>query len=586
MSTEHNTGRDIINPRRVHPPLSQVRLLPGTPFYDRQQEMMEFLLNQDTGSLLYNFRKASGLPTGDAEPMTGWDADECKLKGHTTGHYLSAVSLAYAATGDERFRAKADSIVAGFTECRQAFAGSGKVHPGFLSAYDEEQFDLLEKFTKYPDIWAPYYTLDKIMAGLLDAYELTGCDQALEVLSPLGDWIYERLSKVSDADRTRMWSMYIAGEYGAMIGTLVRLWRLTGREEHLAAARLFENAALFDQMAEGRDELDTMHANQHIPQIIGALELYAATGDDRYLEIARSFEKFVTEHHIYTIGGTGEQERFHAADSECSYLTDKTAESCASVNMLRLTSSLYEYEDKALSGLMNYYELTLFNHILMSCSHRPDGGTTYFMPLAPGSRKHYETEENSCCHGTGMESRFRYMKDIFSIEGEGADGILRVDLPVSSRLDGDEKVTVRFTDDGLLTVTADAGMKRDLAVRLPEWAGSTFLCSMPDRLSDKTPRNEGGYLICGRLRAGESVSVTFPMEIRKINQGRDSNYHSLAYGPYLLAAISDSEEYLSLTEGDICRCDAGRTDVFRAGNLLLKPLYSVDEEAFHVYFSE
>lgn len=565
---------DKVTPHRYHPKREDVRLLPGTPFYDRQQEMLEFLLAQDNGSMLYNFRKAAGLPTGDAEPMTGWDADECKLKGHTTGHYLSALSLAYAATGDERFARKAAEIIDGFAECQDAFAKSGKVKPGFLSAYDEEQFDLLEKFTKYPDIWAPYYTLDKIMAGLLDAYELMGNEQALAVLDPLGDWIYERLSKVPQEDRTKMWSMYIAGEYGAMIGTLVRLYRITGKQKHLDAARLFENDGLFTMMAEGRDGLDTMHANQHIPQIIGAMELYAATGEQKYLDIGRNFVKIVIDHHCYSIGGVGEQERFHEADSECNYLTDKTAESCPSVNMLRLTSKVLEYAD---GSFMDYYERTLFNHILMSHSHSADGGTTYFMPLAPGSVKHYETEENSCCHGSGMESRFRYMTDIFSYDDQC--GILRVDLPVSSILDGEEKVKVEFSDTGDLTVTALADMKGELEVRIPKWAVKS-----------------GSYISLGRLKEGESVTLHFPMELRVIEANpvreeigsgsevpQSGNYFSLAWGPYLLAAVSDQQEFISLDPLAVERdeCD---DEIFRAGETILKPLYMIDEEHYHVYF--
>lgn len=565
-------GNDRIQARRYHPELKQVRLLPGTPFYDRQKDMMKFLLAQDNGSMLYNFRKAAGLPILGAEPMTGWDAEECKLKGHTTGHYLSAVSLAYAASGDERFRAKAADVVSALAECQEAFAGSGRVKPGFLSAYDEEQFDLLEEFTKYPEIWAPYYTLDKIMAGLIDAYELTGNEQALSILDPLGCWIYDRLSRLTDEHRNRMWAMYIAGEYGGMIGTLVRLYRITGRKEHLEAAKLFENPALFDSMAEGVDVLDGMHANQHIPQIIGALELYAATGDRRYFDIAHSFEEIVTGHHCYAVGGTGEEERFRAADSECRFINDKTAESCASVNMLRLTSALYEYEPQARHQLMDYYELTLFNHIMMSCSHAPDGGTTYFLPLAPGSVKHYETEENSCCHGTGMESRFRYMRDIYSYEGEGEGGLLRVDLPVSSVLDGEEKVRIVFSDTGELTITADADMKRNLSVRIPAWAAGSF------------PEAMDGYVSCGRLSAGESVRLELPMDIRKADVPSDRTFFNLAYGPYLLAALSDSDDYIQPEPGNTCGDPLCGCCTTGAGKTLLKPLFKVDKEKYHVYF--
>lgn len=544
-----------------HPSVGEVRLLKGTPFYQGQENMNRFLLELDPDSLLFNFRKASGLDTGDAEPMTGWDADECKLKGHTTGHYLSGLSLAFAATGDARFGSRLDYMIGGLTECRDAFARTGKVHPGFLSAYDEEQFDLLEEFTKYPEIWAPYYTLDKIMAGLLDAYELCGKTAALEILDPLGDWVYERLSRLDEETRARMWSMYIAGEYGAMIGTMVRLYRITGKRTHLEAARLFENDKLFIQMAEGRDELDTMHANQHIPQIIGALELYSETADKRYLEIAANFEKIVTEHHCYVNGGTGEEERFHAADDECSYLTEKTAESCASVNMLRLTGRLYEYsaDDPERAELMDYYERTLFNHILMSWSHEPDGGTTYFLPMAPGSSKYYEREENSCCHGTGLESRYRYMTDIFAWDEE-ENGYLRVELPVSSSLKAQECVTVSFSEDGSLSVRADQDMKRRLAVRIPEWARPGF------------PEAASGYVLYeDRLKAGETVTLSLNPKMRMVTIPSDHRYCSVAKGPYLLAALSDSKEFL-------------RFRGISSDETAFRPLYDVDGEPYHIYF--
>ena len=602
------------------PRLSGVRLLEGSPFYDRQQDMNSFLLSQDTDTLLYNFRKAAGLPLRGASPMTGWDADECKLKGHTTGHYLSAVSLAYAATGDERFLEKAEQIAEGFRECRDAFTASGKVRPGFLSAYDEEQFDLLEKFTKYPDIWAPYYTLDKIMSGLLDAYELAGCKGASDILSPLGDWVSSRLSALPDEMRHRMWSMYIAGEYGGMISTMIRLYRITGKASHLEAARLFENDHLFDMMAEGRDGLSGMHANQHIPQIIGALELYDVTGDQRYLDIAVNFHRIVTGHHCYVIGGTGEQEKFCDADSECRYLTDKSAESCASYNMLKLTAGLFRYTEtfrlKA-SELMDYYERTLFNHILMSASHRPDGGTTYFLPLAPGSAKHYETEENSCCHGTGMESRYRFMTDIFSYCDE--EGLLLINLPVSSQLRDEEAVSIRFSENGTLTVRADSDMKRRIAVRIPTWAGDpqTILSDMtaPDKASVCTDPDglTGGYLILGRaLRTGEEITLRLPLTLRTVSIPSDPDYMCLAWGPYLLGALSASDTPLRLPAGILSGRDGshgvqgvgspgrqagtasgeftfeekkiGADRRISAEKIRLIPLYRIDEEKYQVYF--
>ena len=209
---EQKAQEEVPQPGCGYFPMKDIRLTEGSWYWEAQQRMNEYLLSLDIDQHLYNFRKACGLSTKGAPPMTGWDEDSCKLKGHTTGHALSGLALAFAVTGDERFRDKVKEMVDGLAECQEAFAKSGNVKEGFLSAYDEEQFDLLEKFTKYPEIWAPYYTLDKIMSGLYDAYTLAGNEKALEIEKKLGDWVYARLSRLPQSQLNRMWSMYIAGE--------------------------------------------------------------------------------------------------------------------------------------------------------------------------------------------------------------------------------------------------------------------------------------------------------------------------------------------------------------------------------------
>ena len=443
-------------------PIYRVRLLPGTIFYDREQDMLSYLRNVSNDSMLYNFRKACGLDTRGASPMTGWDADDCKLKGHTTGHYLSGLALAYAATGEKIFREKAGGMVTGLRECQLAFERSKSCHRGFLSAYSEEQFDLLEKYTKYPEIWAPYYTLDKIMAGLIDCYQLAECREALEILRPLGEWVWNRLSRLPESQRQKMWSMYIAGEFGGMIGTMTRLGEITGDARNLEAARFFDNEKLFHPMELGIDTLEGMHANQHIPQAIGQLELYRLEGKIRDYRIGRNFWKMVTGAHAYCIGGVGEAELFHQAKMMTSYLTDKTAESCASYNMCRLTGQLFAYTEDA--RMMDYYEWTLCNHLMASASHTADGGTTYFMPLGPGMRKAWSTSENSCCHGTGMESRFRYLENIFFQDRDS----LRICLFADCVLSGENALEMRTSEDHL-AITAKADMTLPLRIRIPGW---------------------------------------------------------------------------------------------------------------------
>lgn len=569
------TGKAPAKPLTSYLPMGQVRLLPGTPCYEAQERMLVFLLSTDDDQMLYNFRKAAGLPTGDAKPMTGWDAEECKLKGHTTGHYLSGCALAFAVTGDERFRGKINYLVAELGKCQNTFERKEGYRPGFLSAYSEEQFDLLEKFTKYPEIWAPYYTLDKIMSGLYDCCVLAKNAQAGEILSRMGDWVYERLSRLSRPVLDRMWSMYIAGEFGAMYGTMIKLYRLTGKPSHLAAARLFLNEKLFYPMEQNLDTLEDMHANQHIPQIMGAMEDFAATGEASGWQIARNFWRMVTGGHTYSVGGVGETEMFHRAGTTCDYLTEKAAESCASYHLLRLTGQLFSYTGDG--RMMDYYENTLFNHILTSASRTGDGGTTYFLPLQPGGAKHYDTDLNSCCHGTGMESRFRYQEHMFARDEE----YLYWNLLIDCELSGTAPLRAETTAPGCLRISALADQKLGLAIRIPAWAGERWTLTRGGKLLDEPQLVNGYARLAEPLKAGEEVVLTLPMEPRVVAVA-DPAMACLACGSYLLAALSEQQEMLPLPA--LADMIPKGPLHFQAGGLSLIPLCEVDQEAYHVYF--
>lgn len=557
-------------------PLHQVRLLPGTPFYDCQRRMADYLREVDRDRLLYNFRRAAGLPTGEVLPLTGWEEESCKLRGHITGHTLSGLALAWAATGEEIFREKCGILVEGLAQCQEAFAASGQTHPGFLSAYSEEQFDLLEQYTRYPEIWAPYYTFDKILAGLLDGRELTGNEQALEIAAKMGDWVYARLSRLSAETRAAMWSMYIAGEFGGMQASMVRLYRLTGQEKHLQAARYFDNEKLFYPMRENCDTLEDMHANQHIPQILGAMEMYRTTGEEAYWRIGKNFREIVTGGHIYCIGGVGETEMFHRAGTTTSYLTDRAAESCASYNMLRLTGQLFPY---TLDGaLMDYYENTLGNHILTSASHAADGGTTYFLPLEPGGVKEYSTTENTCCRGTGLESRFRYMENIYAQDAEA----VYVNLLIDSALTGETALTLRTTEQGEVTVRAEADMKKKLRVHVPSWAAEDFTAARNGIRRESAPLRHG-YCEFEPLSHGEEICLTLPMKLRRLEVPSDPDYVNLAYGPWILAGLSADRSFRKAPVLSEIR-KSGKTMEFLAGGMKMIPFHRVDREAYHVYF--
>lgn len=558
--------------------LQDVRLSEGTLYYEYQQRMLEYLLQTDDDQMLYNFRREAGLDTKGAPPMTGWDEEGCKLKGHTTGHYLSGLALAWGATGDMRIRKKIDYMVDALCECQEKMEASGKYHRGFLSAYSEEQFDLLEQYTKYPEIWAPYYTLDKIMSGLYDCYQLAGNKKARNVLELMGDWVYDRLSRLPKEKLDKMWSMYIAGEFGGMLGTMVKLYQISGKETHLKAAKMFLNEKLFYPMEQGVDTLEDIHANQHIPQNIGAMELLGACKERRYWDIGKNFWEIVTGGHIYCIGGTGETEMFHRAGTTCDYLTDKSAESCASYNMLRLTGQLFSYTMDG--ALMDYYDNTLRNHILTSCSHTDDGGTTYFLPLEAGGRKEYSTAENSCCHGTGMESRFRYMEHIYAYDEE----YIYVNLLIDSVLSGNTALRQHSNmETGEVTIQCMKKMDKKLKIHIPAWAGKRFTLSVNGILQKKVCIENGYVCAAGFGREGDEAVLKLPIELRILENDSDRSLVNLAYGPYILAALSEERAFLPAPELNEMRKLEGKGH-FEAGGVRYVPFAEVDLEAYHVYF--
>jgi DUF1680 family protein len=136
--------------------LKQVRLLDGH-FQEAMQRDKDFLLQLEPDRLLRAFRLTAGLST-HAKPYGGWEAPDCQLRGHSLDHYLSACSLMYASSGDDAFRTRANDIVAELAKCQEALPSQG-YNPGFLSAYPESFFDLVDE--REP-VWAPYYTLHKI----------------------------------------------------------------------------------------------------------------------------------------------------------------------------------------------------------------------------------------------------------------------------------------------------------------------------------------------------------------------------------------------------------------------------------------
>ena len=568
--------------------LDEVKLLPGH-FDENRKRFEECLLNYNDDQMLYNFRVACGLSTKDAEPMTGWDSPEGLLRGHTTGHYLSGIALACSGSveNNAKFKQKVDYMVESLAECQDAFEASGNFAKGFLSAYSEEQFDKLEEYVVYPKIWAPYYTLHKIFAGLLDCYEYGKNKKALHVAERLGTWVYERLIKLPVEQLNKMWAMYIAGEYGGMNEAMARLYKLSPKPEYLAAARLFDNEKLFLPMAQNCNTLCDIHANQHVPQIVGVFEIFRQTGESASYEIAENFWRFVTRSHIYSLGGIGEGEMFKEPNFVASYLTDKTAESCVSYNMLKLSSMLFQY--KPTSEYMDYYERTMFNHIAGNGDPSgPTGGSTYFMPLMPGGTKGFDIHGNTCCHGTGLESHVKYQDSIYS-KGENT---LYVNLYMASVLDWNEKgVTIRQTGDFLKAQRAifeigagNGSANIEIRLRIPFWLDKKAEIKLNGAGIDFCMK-DGYAVVSGPFSDGDKLEISLPFSFRLERTKDDPVVACLYYGPLALAIDSEGQEFIELGLDEAVKGIEKTCDLeFAFEGYKFIPLFLANNGPYHAYF--
>ena len=512
--------------------LDEVRLLDG-PFRDAMIRDQEYLLSLDENRLLHTFRLTAGLPS-TAQPLGGWEAPDVELRGHAVGHYLSAVSIMYASTGDARFKARADGLVAQFAIVQEA--ESKTFHPGYLSAFPEELFDRVDARQR---VWAPYYTIHKIMAGLLDAHLLTGNAKALDVLKKQADWVVWRNGRLSEEQRQAM----LQTEHGGMVEVLANLYAMTGDTRYMTAASWFEHKRIVEPLARGVDPLDNLHANTQIPKIIGAAREYELTGDRRYRDIAAFFWDRVAHHRSFAFGGNSDGEAFFPEAETSRHLGAEGPETCNTYNMLKLTRHVFSWSPSAES--MDFYERALFNHILGSQDPKT-GMVIYYCPLKPGAFKTFSTPTESfwCCVGTGMENHGKYNDTIYFHD----DSSLYVNLFIPSELTWREKgIKVRqltkFPEQNstALAISADTPVRLAIKVRYPSWASSgiTVLVNGQRQAIAGKP---GSYVSIDRQwRSGDTVQMQLPMSLHMEALPDDPHIQALMYGPIVLAGDLGTE---------------------------------------------
>jgi hypothetical protein len=519
-------------PAKVKPfALGQVRLTAG-PLRDAQEWNRDYLHRLSADRLLHNFRVTAGLPS-TAQPLGGWEKPDCEVRGHFAGHFLSACGLMHASTGDPELKAKGDMMVAELAKCQARLGG------GYLSAFPTELFDRVKVRKK---VWAPYYTLHKVMAGLLDMHLHCGNKQALQVVEGIAGWVDAWSAPIPEVQMQKI----LGEEYGGMNEVLYNLTAVTGNERWAKAGDRFTKKWFFNPLALRRDELRGLHVNTHVPQVIGAARRYELSGDVRFHDVADYFWYEVTGARCYATGGTSNGEGWltqprHLAEELKRDVA--TAECCCVYNMLKLTRHLYQWSGDP--RYFDYYERVLLNHRLGTI-HPQTGATMYYLSHWPRAWKTFSTENDSfwCCTGTGVEE---YSKLGGSIYFHDDDGIY-VNLFVASELNWREKnlsliQKTNFPEESGTTLSIRVARPTQLTLRLrvPAWVASDASVKVNGKALEVSA-SPGSYLAIKRVwQNGDRVELALPMALRAEPLPDDRTLQAFCYGPLVLAGDMGNE---------------------------------------------
>jgi DUF1680 family protein len=410
----------------------------------------------------------------------------------------------------------------------------------------------------FKEAWVPWYTMHKILDGLINAYRLTGYDEALRVAANLGDWVYERTSKWSEKTHKTVLSI----EYGGMNDVLYDLYSYTGREEHLIAAHLFDEENLFKKVASGeKNALSDLHANTTIPKFLGALNRYLTTGDKAYLDYAVEFWDMVVTHHTYATGGNSEWEHFGKDDVLDAKRTNCNNETCNTYNMLKFARRLYEQTGK--KKYLDYAERTFINAIMASQNHET-GFTTYFQAMATGYQKVFNNLDGNfwCCTGTGYENFTKLQSGIYF----RSQGKLLVALYLASGYTTDNYTLEQecdFTRSGKVKLSIKpsegSAIDSELWLRIPTWAKDIPTIMINGNVTE--PVQKDGFLVISqeKIAEGAEIELDFELGITCENLPDGPNTYAFMYGPYVLSARLGTQKIMVRPHGISVVAAAGRS---------------------------
>ncbi|HBG56636.1 glycoside hydrolase family 127 protein [Proteiniphilum sp. UBA1028] len=541
-------------------PISDVTLLEG-PFKDARDLNIQVLLQYDVDRLLAPYRKVAGLPE-KAKSYPNWDG----LDGHVAGHYLSAMAINYASTGNSECKKRMEQMISELRMCLEANeVNNAEWGTGYVGGFPNSAalWSAFKKgdFGTYMSAWAPFYNLHKMYAGLRDAWLYANNKEARSLFLQFCDWGIRITSALTDEQMQSMLNM----EHGGMNEIFADAYQITGNEKYLVAARRFSHKQFLEPLSQGIDNLDNKHANTQIPKFIGFTRIAELSGDKTYENAGRFSWETIVRNRSLAFGGNSRREHFPGIASCGDYINDVDGpETCNSYNMLKLTEDLFRIRPSA--HYADYYERTLFNHIL-STQHPEHGGYVYFTTARPRHYRVYSTPNNAmwCCVGTGMENHSKYNQFIYTHSGDS----LFLNLFIASELNWKEKkISIRqetgFPCEEGTTLTITKGSSHfPLMIRYPEWVKEGALTISVNGKEVKYDSLPSSYICIDRKwKKGDVVKVKLPMHNSIVQLPHVDKYIAFMRGPILLGARTGADDLRGLLADD------GRWAQYPGGKML------------------
>jgi hypothetical protein len=547
--------------------------LTGGPLKQQYDRIHAAYLALDNDRLLQVYRERAGLPA-PGEPMGGWYGRDGFVPGHSLGQYISGLARIGRTTGDAACATKVAALVEGFAATLgpkdQCFAGPNAVN-----------------------VW-PCYILDKHLAGLMDAYQLTGVAQARDLVPRV---FHGALPYIPERGRDRIGKKdppydetYVLPE------SLFLAYELTGdRALYDRAMAYLLDRDYFDPLAAGVNVLPGRHAYSHVIALSSAGKARLVLGDEKYLRAMQNAAHLLQSTQQFATGGWGPNETFiepHKGQLYASLHTtnDHFETPCGSYAVIKLARYLLCATGDARYG--DGLERVVFNGILAVKEPDADGDYPYYSTYGAAAHKVFYPKKWPCCSGTLVEGVADYVKNIYFLAPDGVVVNLYAPSRVKWTEHGTEVTLAQETDYPLrgtvaLRVTSTAPIEFALRMRVPGWMAAT-----PQLRVNGKPVHadlqQGFAIVRRRWTSGDTLTCEFPLQFR--TEAIDDLHPetvALLRGPLVYVEQNPAEGEAAHASPEALRPEAGTPGAFSSpagkSTRTYAPFYFVRDEAYTMY---